>query len=163
MFTVLLILTDGVYTDRQQAIDAIVESSEYPLSIIIVGVGAADFERMEELDADDSRLRASNGREQKHDNVQFVPFRDFKAKSQSALAAEVLDELPGQVVTYFRSVGVAKPPPRPAVNPHATSSSTTAAAPSDKPPGYDDIVLDDASSDDEAMPAATFSYPALYE
>ena len=32
---------------------AIVEASALPMSIIIVGVGGADFEMMEELDSDD--------------------------------------------------------------------------------------------------------------
>ena len=31
--------------------------SEYPCSIIIVGIGDADFEAMEELDGDDGILR----------------------------------------------------------------------------------------------------------
>ncbi|VEL10067.1 unnamed protein product [Protopolystoma xenopodis] len=40
-----------------------------PLSIIIVGVGAADFEPMEELDGDDIRL-TSRGRAADRDIVQ---------------------------------------------------------------------------------------------
>ena len=39
----------------------IVELSEYPVSIIIVGVGDADFEAMEELDGDDGILRDDYG------------------------------------------------------------------------------------------------------
>ena len=36
-------------------IDAIVRASFYPMSIIIVGVGGADFSSMEQLDADKKR------------------------------------------------------------------------------------------------------------
>jgi hypothetical protein len=48
-----LILTDGVITDMDQAKESIVEASSLPLSIIIVGVGGADFQMMEELDCDE--------------------------------------------------------------------------------------------------------------
>lgn len=48
-----MILTDGVISDMDQTKAAIVQASALPMSIIIVGVGGADFEMMEELDADD--------------------------------------------------------------------------------------------------------------
>ena len=41
--------------------DLIVECSEYPLSIIIVGIGDANFDNMVELDGDDVILRNSKG------------------------------------------------------------------------------------------------------
>ena len=53
-YHILLILTDGVISDMDQTKAAIVEASALPMSIIIVGVGSANFEMMEELDADDS-------------------------------------------------------------------------------------------------------------
>ena len=43
-------------------VQAIVAASTLPLSIIIVGVGNADFEAMEELDGDTVRLTAPDGR-----------------------------------------------------------------------------------------------------
>ena len=52
-YHVLLILTDGVISDMDQSRAAIVEASALPMSIIIVGVGGADFDMMEELDSDD--------------------------------------------------------------------------------------------------------------
>ena len=42
--------------DIQASIDAIVSASGLPLSIIIVGVGGADFSTMSQLDADDAPL-----------------------------------------------------------------------------------------------------------
>lgn len=42
-YVILLILTDGVIMDMQQTIDAIVNASRLPLSIIIIGVGNANF------------------------------------------------------------------------------------------------------------------------
>ena len=52
-YHILLILTDGVISDMDQSRAAIVEASALPMSIIIVGVGSADFDMMEELDSDD--------------------------------------------------------------------------------------------------------------
>ena len=51
----LLLLTDGVLSDMSLTIDAIVKASHYPLSIIIVGVGSADFTDMNTLDCDEGR------------------------------------------------------------------------------------------------------------
>ena len=45
-YTILLILTDGAITDLEATKDAIVAASGLPLSIIIVGVGDADFTSM---------------------------------------------------------------------------------------------------------------------
>ena len=54
-YFVLLVLTDGDITDMEQTKRAIIESSSLPMSIIIVGVGGASFEKMVELDADDNK------------------------------------------------------------------------------------------------------------
>lgn len=74
----LLILTDGEITDFDQTRDAIVRASRLPLSVIIVGVGPADFKAMELLDGDDGVLRSTVGEAVARDIVQFVPFRKFK-------------------------------------------------------------------------------------
>ncbi len=52
-YTVLLILTDGDIHDLAATTDWIIEGSELPLSIIIVGIGEATFTSMEHLDSDD--------------------------------------------------------------------------------------------------------------
>lgn len=81
-----------------------------PLSIIIVGVGSADFTAMDQLDADEIPLYSQKYR--KHmdaDIVQFVPFRDYQ-HNPMLLAKETLTEVPGQLLAYFRSVGI-KPLP----------------------------------------------------
>src|SRR5437588_251207 len=61
-YFVLLIITDGVISDMWETKNAIVEASKLPLSIIIVGVGNANFSAMNELDSDDKRLMDSYGR-----------------------------------------------------------------------------------------------------
>ncbi|NXB60578.1 CPNE1 protein, partial [Struthidea cinerea] len=42
-YFILLIITDGEITDLDQTRQAIVNASKLPMSIIIVGVGEADF------------------------------------------------------------------------------------------------------------------------
>ncbi|GBG29178.1 Copine-2 [Hondaea fermentalgiana] len=73
-YTILLILTDGAIMDMQETVDALVKGADLPLSVVIVGVGAADFSSMERLDADDKALVDRKGRKASRDLVQFVPF-----------------------------------------------------------------------------------------
>lgn len=109
-YHILLIITDGIITDLPQTRAAVVEASSLPLSIIIVGVGNADFTAMEILDGDDIRL-SYNGRYAVRDIVQFVAFRDFHAglrgdathaMTQARLAREVLAEIPQQFLSYMK-------------------------------------------------------------
>jgi hypothetical protein len=43
-YNILVILTDGVIMDQDQTIKEIVNGSDLPLSVIIIGVGDADFD-----------------------------------------------------------------------------------------------------------------------
>ncbi|XP_065221686.1 copine-8-like [Planococcus citri] len=106
-YFILLIITDGVITDMQQTKKAIVEASKLPMSIIIVGVGYADFSAMDELDGDTVPV-SFNGQNVARDIVQFVPFRNFQhfenpILARAALAKEVLAEIPEQIVDYMKT------------------------------------------------------------
>lgn len=112
-YFVLLIITDGVITDLQESINALVKASGLPLSVLIVGVGGADFTEMEYLDADRGRLQASDrNRVAVRDIVQFVPLRN--ASGAVSLAHMLLAELPTQFLDYMRLA--------PNVTPHAMSN-----------------------------------------
>uniref|UniRef100_A0A4W3HSC8 Copine-3-like n=1 Tax=Callorhinchus milii TaxID=7868 RepID=A0A4W3HSC8_CALMI len=102
-YYILLIITDGVITDLDDTRRAIVNASKLPMSIIIIGVGGADFSAMEFLDGDDGVLRSPTGEMAIRDIVQFVPFRKFQNAPKEALAQSVLAELPQQVVSYFNT------------------------------------------------------------
>ena len=56
------IFTDGCIHDIEDTKELIVSLSYLPVSIIIVGIGEEDFERMVELDADSHVLCDKNGR-----------------------------------------------------------------------------------------------------
>lgn len=102
-YYILLILTDGEIHDMDLTKKAIVDSSHLPLSIIIIGIGNANFDNMDILDGDEGLWDAS-GRKAQRDLVQFVPFNQF-AGDPTALAAHVLEELPLQLTEYMRLVG----------------------------------------------------------
>uniref|UniRef100_A0A8V0Y420 Copine 8 n=1 Tax=Gallus gallus TaxID=9031 RepID=A0A8V0Y420_CHICK len=116
-YFVLLIITDGVISDMAQTKESIVNASKLPMSIIIVGVGPAEFDAMEELDGDVVRI-SSRGKFAERDIVQFVPFRDYIDRSgnhvlsMARLAKDVLAEIPDQFLSYMRVRGI-KPSPAP--------------------------------------------------
>ena len=42
-YNILMILTDGIIRDMQETINALVEASFLPISVIIIGIGNANF------------------------------------------------------------------------------------------------------------------------
>ncbi|GAA6219440.1 copine-3-like [Lates japonicus] len=125
-YFVLLIITDGVITDMDETRQAIVNASHLPMSIIIVGVGGADFSAMEFLDGDDGILRSATGEAAMRDIVQFVPFRQFQNSPPEALAQCVLAEVPGQVMGFFNTMSL-----RPPHGDTALPDNSASAPPSD--------------------------------
>lgn len=88
-------------------VNAIIEATAQPLSILIVGVGAADFAMMEQLDGDNGALR-SGSRTAQRDIVQFVPFRKNAATAE-ILAEQLLAEIPGQLLSYMKKNNLQPP------------------------------------------------------
>ncbi|XP_005084968.1 copine-5 isoform X2 [Mesocricetus auratus] len=133
-YSVLLIITDGVISDMAQTKEAIVNAAKLPMSIIIVGVGQAEFDAMVELDGDDVRI-SSRGKLAERDIVQFVPFRDYVDRtgnhvlSMARLARDVLAEIPDQLVSYMKAQGIR---PRP---PPAAPAQSPPQSPAHSPPG----------------------------
>jgi len=109
-YQVLLIITDGVISDMAATKAAIISASRLPMSIIIIGVGSADFRAMDELDSD-SELLQYGTEIALRDIVQFVELNTFVKVGQpggwdrQGLAKEVLAELPGQIVGFMKAGG----------------------------------------------------------
>jgi hypothetical protein len=99
-YNILMLLTDGQIDDIDSTIDELIESSFLPLSVVIIGIGCANFSQMERLDADINPLINSKGEEACRDLVQFVPFLKFE-KNPEKLSDEVLAEIPKQLVEYY--------------------------------------------------------------
>ena len=105
-YFVLLILTDGAINDMDETIDTIVEAANnYPLSIVITGIGNAPFGPMNRLDSDGNALTSSKGVIARRDIVQFVPFNRC-CESPYLLAQETLAEIPRQVSDYMVMKGL---------------------------------------------------------
>mmetsp|Transcript_8489 Transcript_8489/g.13088 ORF Transcript_8489/g.13088 Transcript_8489/m.13088 type:complete len:539 (-) Transcript_8489:113-1729(-) len=104
-YQVLLILTDGAVSNIAQTKRTLATASDAPMSIVIVGMGNADFSSMQFLDdfAQQEGLR---------DICQFVDFNRHQHNKMD-LTQATLDEIPDQVVEYFYSSGIM---PLPAVH-----------------------------------------------
>jgi hypothetical protein len=104
-YKILLILTDGAVSDVEATKYAMQSASDAPLSIVIVGIGNADFSAMKFLD--DFQTQVGGGR----DICQFVEFRRFQ-NDRSALTQATLEEIPDQLVDYFYTRGINPLPSR---------------------------------------------------
>lgn len=109
-YTVLIVLTSEDLTDFEEARDQIVESSELPVSIIIIGIGENKFTLYSKLDKQEKRLKSGSGVLAKRENVQFFPMRQVESwmsevnsvrSIQKVLSDTLLRNLPLQMIEYF--------------------------------------------------------------
>jgi hypothetical protein len=70
------------------------------MSIIIIGVGNADFSEMNALDSD-GKLMSYGGKTAVRDIVQFVAYNAAASGGAGELAQQVLAEVPNQVLQYM--------------------------------------------------------------
>merc|ERR1740124_187453 len=90
-YTILLILTDGSVSDPAATAEVLRQASAAPLSVVIVGIGNADFSAMQFLDD------CAQG---EGDIAQFVPFNSYRNHGVE-LTSQTLREIPTQLVNYF--------------------------------------------------------------
>ena len=95
-YTILLIVTDGAVSDVNATAACVQTLCDHPLSVVIVGVGTADFTSMKFLDDIPNMKR---------DFIQFVELNQHA--NQTSLTNATLHEIPHQLETYFRQKGIA--------------------------------------------------------
>lgn len=86
-----MIIADGQVIEEKETKEAIQRASNFPLSIIMIGVGDGPWGLMQEWD---NRIK-----DRKFDNFQFVNFHNVVSTSQNpsaALALAILMEIPEQ-------------------------------------------------------------------
>ncbi len=96
--------------------DALVRASSLPMSVVIVGVGSADFSAMAKLvpKPPAPALKDSCGRVAARECVQFVRMSDYEGLAAGArLARDVLAAAPRQLVQFFLGTGRPPGPPLP--------------------------------------------------
>jgi hypothetical protein len=110
-YTVLLILTDGTINDMEETKTALIAASHKPMSVIIVGIGNADFSDMKVLDGDKKAL-TYGGQTAVRDIVQFVTYNEAAVRGASVLAQQVLAEVPDQLLQHMERAGILPHPPK---------------------------------------------------
>jgi hypothetical protein len=94
-YTILLIVTDGAVSDSQATAASLQQVSDAPLSVVIVGVGDADFSSMEFLD--------DSSKPGQRDIAQFVQFNKHQTSSAD-LTSVTLHEIPKQYVLSLENI-----------------------------------------------------------
>ncbi|CAG8729876.1 19700_t:CDS:1, partial [Racocetra fulgida] len=106
VYEVLLIITYGLIDDMESTIKAVMNASVLPLSIVIIGLGNADFTNLNTLAND---FMSFNWDDLKPRNiVNFVTMKNFESQDQidRNLPKAVLNKIPSQIMDYMLRRGI---------------------------------------------------------
>lgn len=100
---------DGIVNDVDNLIDKLVDVGNLPLSIVVVGIGPADFRLMDELFSKNKRqLKSKEGKTLERSNTDFLSLRRHATNPgvNDSMAREVFAIISQQIVTFFKSHGI---------------------------------------------------------
>ena len=89
--------------DKQELIDAFIEASYLPLTIIIIGEGKNDFNKLKELFSDKIN-EASSGMLKNRKNILFADFYNDYKENEEKLTHWCLEELSKQMIEFYKLI-----------------------------------------------------------
>lgn len=122
IYTLQVVLTDGLFADEQQIVDTLVELGQKPYHLVLVGIGEGDFSFLEALEAGFSysysssksnedakkkkkvrRLVSSSGKELKALSVKFILYRNY-VQSPAELEERIFRDFTKRINDYYHAV-----------------------------------------------------------
>ena len=91
--------------DKQEIIDALIEASYLPLTIIIIGEGNNDFNQLKEFFGDKVN-EASSGMIKNRDNILFTDFYNNFNEDEESFTQCCLEELSKQMIEFYDLIKV---------------------------------------------------------
>ena len=95
----LLINSPPKIEDYQNTIDALIENSFLPLSVVVIGIGNNEFEDIKKLFSNKNKI-SSKGMERLRNNIHFISMKDCNFNND-ILKNKCLKDIPKQMVQYY--------------------------------------------------------------
>ena len=95
----LLINSPPKNNDFQNTIDALIEITYLPLSVVIIGIGNSEFDDIKKLFAHKNKI-SSKGMEKLRNNSHFITMKDCNFNND-ILKNKCLKDIPKQIVQYY--------------------------------------------------------------
>ncbi|XP_022293562.2 copine-9-like isoform X1 [Crassostrea virginica] len=116
IYTVLMVITDGVINDINRTLRRLIAASHLPLSVLFIGIGPADFTLMEQFHIGmDTPLQNKKTNEVAvRANTHFVAFQkeNINTGGNAALAKEAMAALSTQIIQYMKKNNITPNKPK---------------------------------------------------
>lgn len=106
-YNILLIITCGKINDLKNTINTLNLGKDFPLSVIIIGVGNGPFKDMQILSGNTQSLYHSVNNRNRNNIVTFITFNNFKNNNSINLLEEkIWEKIPQQISQYFKNKNI---------------------------------------------------------